>query len=71
LSLEQIRAFWEPAMKWVSKDEIGFVSETLRQQRYHELKRRSCGLVRRYLASALARNDQLCSPEVSHLDGGR
>ncbi len=27
----------------------GFVSETLRQQRYHELKRRSRGLVRRYL----------------------
>ena len=33
-----------------NREEVyGFVSETLRQQRYHELKRRSRGLVRRYL----------------------
>jgi transposase InsO family protein len=54
LSLEQIRAFLE------ASDEIGFkgrnreevyswVNQTLRQQVYYKLKRRSRGLVRRYL----------------------
>ena len=54
LSLEQIRAFLE------ASEEVGFqgrnreemyawVGETLLQQRYHELKRRSRGLVRRYV----------------------
>ena len=54
LSLEQIRAFLEASdevgFKGRNREEVyGFVSETLRQQRYHELKRRSRGLVRRYL----------------------
>jgi len=55
LSLEQIRAFLE------ASDEVGFqgrnreevydwVNQTLRQQRYQELKRRGRGLVRRYVA---------------------
>ena len=54
LSLEQIRAFLE------ASEEVGFqgrnreemyawVGDTLLQQRYHELKRRSRGLVRRYV----------------------
>ncbi len=54
LSLEQIRAFLE------GSDEVGFkgqdrkqvygwVNQTLREQRYQELKRCSRGLVRRYL----------------------
>ena len=46
LSLEQIRAFLEASdevgFKGRNREEVyGFVSETLRQQRYHELKRRS------------------------------
>ena len=54
LSLEQIQAFLEASdevgFKGRNREEVyGFVSETLRQQRYHELKRRSRGLVRRYL----------------------
>ena len=54
LSLEQIRAFLEASdevgFKGRNREEVySFVTETLRQQRYHELKRRSRGLVRRYL----------------------
>ena len=53
LSLEQIRAILEASnevgFKARNREEVyGFVSETLRQQRYHELKRRSRGLIRRY-----------------------
>ena len=54
LSLEQIRAFLEASnevgFKGRNREEVyAFVSETLRQQRYHDLKRRSRGLIRRYL----------------------
>jgi transposase InsO family protein len=54
LSLEQIRAFLEASndvgFKARKREEVyAFVSETLRQQRYQDLKRRSRGLIRRYL----------------------
>jgi transposase InsO family protein len=54
LSLEQIRAFLEASnevgFKARKREEVyAFVSETLRQQRYHELQRRSRGLIRCYL----------------------
>ena len=54
LSLEQIRAFLaasdEIGFKGRNREEVyGWVNQTLRQQRYQELKRRSRGLVRRYL----------------------
>ena len=55
MSLEQIRAFLEASDEVVFKarerEEVyGFVYQTLRQQRYEELKRSGRGLVRRYLA---------------------
>ena len=55
LSLEQIRAFLgasdEVMFKARDRGEVyGFVYQTLRQQRYEELKRGARGLVRRYLA---------------------
>jgi transposase InsO family protein len=54
LSLEQIRTFLEASgaveFKGRNRGEVyAWVSVTLRQQRYRELKRRSRGLVRRYL----------------------
>ena len=54
LSLEQIRAFLEASdevgFKGRNREEIyGWVNQTLRQQRYEELKRSAKGLVRRYL----------------------
>ncbi len=54
LSLEQIRAFLDASdevkFKGRNRGEVyAWVSLTLRQQRYRELKRRSRGLVRRYL----------------------
>ena len=55
LSLEQIQAFLggseEVEFEGRNRAEVyGWVNETLRQQRYGELKRRGRGLVRRYLA---------------------
>src|SRR5204863_8029937 len=55
LSLEQIRAFLdasdEVGFKGRDRQEVyGFVNQTLRQQRYEELKRSGRGLVRRYVA---------------------
>jgi hypothetical protein len=55
LSLEQIQAFLEGSEEVVfegrNREEVyGWVNETLRQQRYGELKRSGRGLVRRYLA---------------------
>ena len=55
LSLEQIPAFLEGSEEVVfegrNREEVyGWVNETLRQQRYGELKRSGRGLVRRYLA---------------------
>ena len=52
LSLEQIRAFLEASnevcFKGRNREEVyAFVSANLRQQRYHDLKRRSRGLIRR------------------------
>src|SRR6266853_24989 len=54
LSLEQIRAFLNSseAVEFKARDRgdvYAWLSQTLRQQRYRELKRRSRGLVRRYL----------------------
>lgn len=54
MSLEQIRAFLEASdaigFKGRNRQEVyGFIYQTLRQQRYEELKRSSRGLVRRYL----------------------
>jgi transposase InsO family protein len=55
LSLEQIQAFLtasdEVRFEGRNREEVyGWVNQTLRQQRYEELKRRGRGLVRRYLA---------------------
>jgi transposase InsO family protein len=55
LSLEQIQAFLggseDVEFEGRNRAEVyGWVNETLRQQRYGELKRRGRGLVRRYLA---------------------
>jgi transposase InsO family protein len=55
LSLEQIRAFLEASeavgFQGRNREEVyAFVQQTLRQQRYHELKRSGRGLVRRYVA---------------------
>ena len=55
LSLEQIRAFLEGSdevrFEARNREEVyGWVNQTLRQQRYEELKRSGRGLVRRYLA---------------------
>jgi transposase InsO family protein len=55
LSLEQIRAFLEGSdevrFHGQNREEVyGFVNQTLRQQRYQELKRSGRGLIRRYLA---------------------
>jgi transposase InsO family protein len=54
LSLEQIQAFLEGSgevgFKGQNREEVyGWVNQTLRQQRYEELKRRGRGLVRRYV----------------------
>jgi hypothetical protein len=54
LSLEQIRAFLdasdEVGFKGRNREEVyGWVNQTLRQQRFEELKRNSRGLVRRYI----------------------
>jgi len=54
LSLEQIRAFLEGSeevgFQCRDREQVyGWVNQTLRQQRYQELKRSSRGLVRRYL----------------------
>jgi hypothetical protein len=54
LSLEQIRVFLNASDEVEFKardrgDVYAWLSQTLRQQRYRELKRRSRGLVRRYL----------------------
>lgn len=54
LSLEQIQAFLESsdevAFEGRNREEVyGWVNETLRQQRYQELKRSGRGLVRRYV----------------------
>ncbi|MGI8741810.1 MAG: hypothetical protein ACR2NN_04420, partial [Bryobacteraceae bacterium] len=54
LSLEQIRALLEASdevgFKGQNREEVyGWVNQTLRQQRYQELKRCSRGLVKRYL----------------------
>ena len=54
LSLEQIRAFLEGSgevgFKGQNREEVyGWVNQTLRQQRYEELKRSGRGLVRRYV----------------------
>jgi transposase InsO family protein len=55
LSLEQIRAFLEASegvgFQGEKREEVyGFVYQTLRQQRYQDLKRSGRGLVRRYIA---------------------
>jgi transposase InsO family protein len=55
LSLEQIRAFLdasdEVGFKGRDRQEVyGFINQTLRQQRYEELKRSGRGLVRRYVS---------------------
>ena len=55
LSLEQIRAFLEASeavgFQGMNREEVyAFVQQTLRQQRYDELKRSGRGLVRRYVA---------------------
>jgi transposase InsO family protein len=55
LSLEQIRAFLEASgeveFQGRDREEVyAFVDQTLREQRYDELKRSGRGLVRRYLA---------------------
>jgi transposase InsO family protein len=55
LSLEQIRAFLEGSdevrFEGRNREEVyGWVDQTLRQQRYEQLKRSGRGLVRRYLA---------------------
>jgi transposase InsO family protein len=55
LSLEQIRVFLEGSeevrFEGQNREEVyGWVNQTLRQQRYEELKRSGRGLVRRYLA---------------------
>ncbi len=55
MSLEQIRAFLEASdevgFKGRNREEVyGWVNETLRQQRFQELKREARGLVRRYVA---------------------
>jgi len=54
LSLEQIQAFLEGSgevgFKGQNREEVyGWVNQTLRQQRYEELKRRGRGWVRRYV----------------------
>lgn len=54
LSLEQIRAFLEASeevgFKGGKREEVyGWVNQTLRQQRYEQLGRKSRGLVRRYV----------------------
>jgi hypothetical protein len=54
LSLEQIEAFLEASgevgFKGENRDEIyAWVNQTLRQQRYEELKRSERGLLRRYV----------------------
>jgi hypothetical protein len=54
LSLEQIRAFLEGSgevgFKGQNREEVyGWVNQTLRQQRYEQLKRSGRGLVRRYV----------------------
>jgi transposase InsO family protein len=54
LSLEQIQAFLEGSgevgFKGQNREEVyGWVNQTLRQQRYEELKRSGRGLVRRYV----------------------
>src|SRR5436305_14180546 len=54
LSLEQIRAFLEASdgvgFKGRDRKEVyNWVNQTLRQQRYQDLKRRSRGVVRRYV----------------------
>ena len=54
LSLEQIRSFLNSseAVEFKARDRgdvYAWLSQTLRQQRYRQLKRRSRGLVRRYL----------------------
>ena len=54
LSLEQIQAFLEGSgevgFKGQNREEVyGWVNQTLRQQRYEELKRSGRGLVRRYM----------------------
>src|ERR1700688_4167010 len=55
MSLEQIRSFLEASdeveFKGRNREEVyGWVNQTLRQLRYHELKRSGRGLVRRYVA---------------------
>jgi len=54
LSLEQIQAFLdgsgEVGFKGQNREEVyGWVNQTLRQQRYEELKRSERGVVRRYV----------------------
>ena len=54
LSLEQIQAFLkgsgEVGFKGQNRDEVyGWVNQTLRVQRYEELKRSGRGIVRRYV----------------------
>src|SRR5260370_39433369 len=54
LSLEQIQAFLEGSeavgFEGQNREEVyGWVNQTLRQQRYEELKRSERGLVRRYV----------------------
>ena len=54
LSLEQIQAFLEGSgavgFEGRNREEVyGWVNQTLRQQRYEELKRSERGLVRRYV----------------------
>ncbi|MGI8988124.1 MAG: integrase, partial [Bryobacteraceae bacterium] len=54
MSLEQIRGFLEGSdevgFKGEDREQVyGWVNQTLREQRYQELKRCSRGLVRRYL----------------------
>ena len=55
LSLEQIRAFLEATEEvgfkgWRREDVYNWVNQTLRRQRFQELKREARGLVRRYVA---------------------
>ena len=54
MSLEQIQAFLEGSgevgFKGQNREEVyGWVDQTLRQQRYEEMKRSGRGLVRRYV----------------------
>jgi len=75
LGLEQIRAFVEASdevgFKGVNREEVqGWVNRTLGQQRYVELKRRSRGLVRRYVEKRTGMSRAQITPFITmYLEG--